>query len=148
MSSDPNGKSVSRRMAVLYSIAWACIGLIIGSGVGGMLIQSVYSPMVSMLIADRTLERYVDAMHLLKLIDDGKNDSLKQALLMKVQDDTTLAVSLLKGMPETTRGPLRRYVGFSGTLKSVQADTSELGQAAAEARKDPIVAAEEPSPKN
>jgi hypothetical protein len=148
LSDRANAKSVPRRVAVLYSIAMACLGLMIGSMIGGMLMQSIYGEMMGMLIGDRTQERYVDSMRLLKLIDDGENDRLRQTLLTNVQDGTTRAVDMLKLAPEMKRGALPRYVRFSGTLKSVQADDSELGRAAALARKDPIVGDDATAPKN
>jgi hypothetical protein len=146
--SDSAGKSVPRRVAILYSVAMALLGLIAGSVIGGTLMQSMYGEMLGMLIGDRSQDRYVDSMQFLKLIDEGETDQLRLTLLTRVQNGTTNAVDMLKLAPELKRGALPRYVRYSGTLKSVQADQSELGRTAADARKDPIVGAETPSPKN
>lgn len=73
----------------------------------------------------------VEHVVLLKLLDDGKTESVRHMLLANVQSDTIVVGSVATG---ETGQRLLRFARQAGELKSVREDTSELGSEAAKAR--------------
>jgi hypothetical protein len=115
------------------------IGLLVGAVTGGYLGHVASQWFVEVIYSSRLDTRLVDHVLWLKLLDEGKTESLRQALLADVQVDTIAAESLdLTSSPNSgiseSRRRLLRFARMSGELKSVREDTSELGKEAAKAR--------------
>jgi len=117
----------------------AMIGLLVGVLGGGYLGFSTSQWFAGVLFSSQLETRFIDHVVRLKLLDEGKTESVRQMLLSDVQSDTVIVGSIdLPRFPDTaveaTRKRLLRFAKQSGELKSVREDSSELGQQAAEAR--------------
>lgn len=117
----------------------ATIGLLIGILGGGYAGFTTSQWFVGAMFSSQIEARFIDHVMLLKLLDDGKTESVRQILLSSVQSDTVAVGSVdLPSVPdaaiETTRHRLLRFAKRSGEIPSVREDASELGKQAAEVR--------------
>jgi hypothetical protein len=122
-------------MRIKYALV-ALIGLFLGSIAGGIGVALIFADMTGSMVQgtwrDGTTSRFAEAAMYLRLLDEGKTDDLRKALVGNLQVTTIALAGSLRGDDAHL---LRRQIEIAGRIPSVQADDSEVGKMAADARK-------------
>jgi len=122
-------------MRLKYSLA-ALIGLVVGAAAGGFgmawFIGDMASRMVGSAWRDGSTSRIAHVTTYLRLLDDGKVDALRKVLVGDLQ---SMTIGVAADLPDADARLLRKQVEMVGRLESIQADDSEIGKMAADARK-------------
>ena len=124
-------------MRIKYALV-ALAGLFLGSLAGGIGVAWFCTDMtVSMIGAawrDGTVRSLGDTTSYLRLLDEGRTESLQKVLVGRLQAAT---ISLASGVADgdTNARLLRKQIELVGQIKSIQADDSDIGRMAADARK-------------
>jgi hypothetical protein len=111
-------------------------GLVVGSLVGGIGTAYFYSDTMSQIMLgmwrDDATHTLADTTFYLRLLEDGKTDSVRRILSDRMNAAT---ITLAAGTPDSSRNLLRKQVELANQIKSVQDDQSDIGKMAADARK-------------
>ena len=122
-------------MRAMYALA-ALGGLFVGVVAGGFGTAWFFSDMTGRMVAaawrDGATNGLAEATTYLRLLDDGKTDVLRMVLVGDLQ---MMTISLADGHSDINSELLRKQMKIVDRLKSVQADDSDIGKIAADARK-------------
>lgn len=123
----------------LIALAGLFVGSIVGAAGVGLMVGDMTGDMVGAAWRDGTLRSLDDTTNYLQLLEDGKTDTLRKVLVGRLQATTIgAAADLHDGHLHT----LRKVIEVGGRIKAVQADDSEIGKMAADARKRILEAAQ------
>lgn len=114
----------------------ALIGLVVGAIAGGFGMAWFVSDMTAHMIGsawrDGSTSRLAHATTYLRLLDDGKIDALRKVLVGDLQ---SMTIGVAADLPDADARLLRKQIEMVGQMESIQADDSEIGKMAADARK-------------
>lgn len=123
----------------LVALAGFVIGSIVGATGVGLMVVDMTADMVGAAWRDGTLRSLDDTTNYLRLLEDGKTDALRKVLVGRLQSTTIGAAADLH---DGHLHALRKVIEIGGRIEAVQADDSEIGKMAADARKRIIEAAQ------
>ena len=124
-------------MRIKYALV-ALAGLFLGSVAGGVGVAWFCTDMTAHMIGaawrDGSLHSLGDTTLYLHLLEEGRTESLQKLLVGRLQAST---ISLAAGAADGDGNArlLRKQIELAGQIKSIQADDSDIGRMAADARK-------------